>query len=593
MSVSWKKRKQLIRNMVVGLAMTLLWIPALRSEAAWQSSGGGWWYTDNSAKGYSTGFATIGGQKYFFDSRGWMKTGWQWINNTWYYFDGSGVAHQGWVQSGRDWYYTNANGRMCTGWIAVGGKRYFLQSNGVMATGWLKAGNDWFYFTPSGEARQGWVQSGGSWYYTNEYGRMLTKQWITDGGKRYFLGSDGVMVIGWQQISGKWYYFNLSGAAQTGWLYDGGVWYYLEEDSSMRTSQLMEGTKVYTFNSSGALIKTETQKMSSTKPAAPKLINAVSKQISSGRYTITVNWNKVAESVAGYKIYRKEGGGSWIYIGNAAFVDTSYVDSNVSIGKTYTYTVTSYKYDGTQSDYDRIGVSVEIEDTQYKVDIDPSITVTHDRGIYYINDNGKLINCGNGEWSDQKYLKQVLLRDPIFQRFQVSYLSKCHNDKEKLAAIIQYLYDLGVRYDINDSPNSDSVFKAIKGVCWHYTFAAYQLCCVADIPVLAVDSNVENHAWNLVYADGEWLHFDATNQYMSDYDIWGGISGIYYIQGQYDTKLEQIKAAIGNERKYGSILYKYNPQTKELQKSYARDYTDPVLGVVTKAENEAPVKMEF
>ena len=62
---------------------------------------------------------------------------------------------------------------------------------------------------------------------------------------------------------------------------------------------------------------------------------------------ITVSWNKLS-TATGYRVFRKEVGGSWKGLGNVtANTITSYTDKNVTAGKRYTYTVRAYKvYDG-------------------------------------------------------------------------------------------------------------------------------------------------------------------------------------------------------------------------------------------------------
>ncbi len=46
------------------------------------------------------------------------------------------------------------------------------------------------------------------------------------------------------------------------------------------------------------------------------------------------------------------------------------------------------------------------------------------------------------------------------------------------------------------------------GQCGSYSSAFRFLCDAADIPCVTVSS--ENHAWNEVYVDGQWLTVDVT-----------------------------------------------------------------------------------
>ena len=69
------------------------------------------------------------------------------------------------------------------------------------------------------------------------------------------------------------------------------------------------------------------------------------------------------------------------------------------------------------------------------------------------------------------------------------------------------------------------IFNAGKGVCSHYAQLYNDLLRTAGIPSIIVSGmsydiehkKFESHAWNLVYANGEWLSIDPT---------WGLYSGI-------------------------------------------------------------------
>lgn len=60
----------------------------------------------------ATGWKTIDGKKYWFDSKGAMATGWKTISNKKYWF--------------------NSNGVMATGTRTIGGKQYTFDSNGAL-----------------------------------------------------------------------------------------------------------------------------------------------------------------------------------------------------------------------------------------------------------------------------------------------------------------------------------------------------------------------------------------------------------------------------------------------------------------------------
>lgn len=77
------------------------------TEAAWNKSNDKWWYSDNSAIGYATGWKNIDNNWYYFDNSGFMKTGWFNYNGNWYYFYSEGnMAHDCYVEG----YYINSYG---------------------------------------------------------------------------------------------------------------------------------------------------------------------------------------------------------------------------------------------------------------------------------------------------------------------------------------------------------------------------------------------------------------------------------------------------------------------------------------------------
>ena len=83
-----------------------------------------------------------------------------------------------------------------------------------------------------------------------------------------------------------------------------------------------------------------------------------------GKGGIDVSWNKVSNAT-GYRIYRKEEGGSWKGLDTiTSYSVTTYTDDSCVSGKTYAYTVRAYKeYEGKTcyGGYDNNGVSVKCQ----------------------------------------------------------------------------------------------------------------------------------------------------------------------------------------------------------------------------------------
>lgn len=81
----------------------------------------------------TTGWSTVNGSKYYFDSSGNMMTGWQTISGHKYYFGTNGAMVTGIQTIGNTKYYFNSDGQLATSLtIIVGSKQYTINSNGVV-----------------------------------------------------------------------------------------------------------------------------------------------------------------------------------------------------------------------------------------------------------------------------------------------------------------------------------------------------------------------------------------------------------------------------------------------------------------------------
>lgn len=91
-------------------------------------------------------------------------------------------------------------------------------------------------------------------------------------------------------------------------------------------------------------------------------------------------------------------------------------------------------------------------------------------------------------------------------------VNRLGSGREKVIYLNDYLCTL-LTYDRNAAAGIPQVFsdhgKEVPGACGAYAGAFKFLCDAADIPCMSIRSS--NHAWNLVYMGGEWLHVDVTN----------------------------------------------------------------------------------
>lgn len=123
----------------------------------------------------------------------WVKAG-----NDWQFNDGSGKTLTGWIKTKTGWYYVDpASGKLSTGWQTIDGKKYYFNTaadgtEGAMATGWQQLGGSWYFFSNKTDASEGNVQTGWKWidgkcYYFDEsaeaQGRMAVAATAPDGSK--------------------------------------------------------------------------------------------------------------------------------------------------------------------------------------------------------------------------------------------------------------------------------------------------------------------------------------------------------------------------------------------------------------------------
>lgn len=88
--------------------------------------------------------------------------------------------------------------------------------------------------------------------------------------------------------------------------------------------------------------------------------------------------------------------------------------------------------------------------------------------------------------------------------------SQLGSDRERVEYLHDYLCSL-LTYDLDSVADIAQVFSPhsgeLKGACGDYARAFNYLCAAAGIPSFTVRSS--NHSWNMVFADGRWLHVDV------------------------------------------------------------------------------------
>ncbi len=86
---------------------------------------------------------------------------------------------QGWVLNDAGQYLYYEDGKALTGWQTIDGVKYFFETTGVLKTGWVKDGGKWRYYSGN-TSLTGWWEIGGKWYYFYTDG-SLAKNTKVDG----------------------------------------------------------------------------------------------------------------------------------------------------------------------------------------------------------------------------------------------------------------------------------------------------------------------------------------------------------------------------------------------------------------------------
>jgi len=226
-----------------GVMQSNRWVNVSAGTENAPNSDGGWYYLDGSGKVVTSGWKTIGGKKYYFDSDGTMKYGWFTDNDSRYYLgtQDEGDAKTGWLcldfdkenlpedgtvstqeTSGSDsskWFYFQANGKMVKSsgsgnytYKTINGNRYYFDENGVMTTGWAFV-ND----ATQSNATDNTGISGFKYFGDGNDGRM-SKGWryltdypedSTDSGSFAAASASNADTTG--STDGSWYYFDSNG----------------------------------------------------------------------------------------------------------------------------------------------------------------------------------------------------------------------------------------------------------------------------------------------------------------------------------------------------------------------------------------------
>jgi glucan-binding YG repeat protein len=270
------------------------------------SNGNPRYYYINSDGTATTGWMTLNGKQYYFDTysgamyintaRKFYSSGSNYSYSVIYLFDASGArvtGKKGWYklnsgyQGSANWYFFSEYGEVLTGYQLIGGKGYYFDDydgemykdsvvsvNGelmlfgkdgarVTKTGWY---NDFYYINENGLVQTGWKKISGKWYYFYEddtefynpgglafYAGVLS---VYEDGEyvEYFLEKGGALAsAGWHKLDEEWYYVDAGGHPSIGWEKIDGTWYYFGSNHKMyHDGVYMIDRRPEYFNHSGA-----------------------------------------------------------------------------------------------------------------------------------------------------------------------------------------------------------------------------------------------------------------------------------------------------------------------------------------------------
>mgnify|MGYP001810266983 CR=1 FL=1 len=152
--------------------------------------------------------------------------------------------------------------------------------------------------------------------------------------------------------------------------------------------------------------------------------------------------------------------------------------------------------------------------------------------------------------------------------------SSFYTDEEKAEYSLMTMLE-AVEYDdaaLEDPERTDDAFTALGvfqdglAVCNGYSQAYMGLLKDLDVPAIMVGSDVDDHAWNMVYVDGVWSYVDATweDDTYATSDLW------YYFLIDQETLEEDHNWDSGrfdtlNAKDFQAFAAYVFPQTKNAQ----------------------------
>lgn len=321
---------------------------------------------------------------------------------------------------------------------------------GILFSG-MALGSCLFVFPVSSAFAAGWIQEEQGQRYSTEDGTYPADQWLA--------------------IDGKWHHFDENGYLQTGWYQDKeGTLFWLGWDGEMVSGTIYsQAGKVYFIDPEGHC--TEVQEFEGwVEDDQDWWYRYRDGSWPQNQWLLLEGeWYHVDENGYGQRgWYEEEGNRFWLEMTGERLHDTT------------------REIDGITYDFDEWGAARRV--------VKAPVAITPEE-----------------EKSDMEKLV-----DSMADQVLAAITTPEMNDHQKAAAIyswvrghMSYSASMG---SIGDWPTAAyEGFRRGRGHCYTYYALSLALLSRAGIPSVEVIRSTDNdHYWNLIYVDGEWLHFDTT-----------------------------------------------------------------------------------
>ena len=141
--------------------------------------------------------------------------------------------------------------------------------------------------------------------------------------------------------------------------------------------------------------------------------------------------------------------------------------------------------------------------------------------VLMIIDSQTIVDTGTGNGA-------AILWDNEFENFVSKLSSNCKSDMEKITVYREWIIE-NISYDYEcdtlfyQTFDVQTVMKKRKGICFDYACLFAAMCRSQAIPCYVLGGTYRTdytfrHAWNRVYADGQWWSVDTTRDHTARAD---------------------------------------------------------------------------